>query len=43
MKAFLINPKLKEITEVEINPSIEAIKDLIGFKTVDSDEITLLH
>jgi hypothetical protein len=39
MKAFLINPKLKEITMVEIEPSIEAIQDLIGFKTVDSDEI----
>jgi hypothetical protein len=39
MKAFLINPKLKEVTEVEIEPSIEAIQDLIGFKTVDSDEI----
>ena len=39
MKAFLINPNLKEVTEVEINPSIEAIQDLIGFKTVDSDEI----
>ncbi len=39
MKAFLINPKLKEVTEVEIEPTIEAIQDLIGFKTVDSDEI----
>jgi hypothetical protein len=39
MKAFLINPQLKEVTEVEIEPSIEAIQDLIGFKTVDSDEI----
>jgi len=39
MKAFLINPHLKEVTEVEIEPSIEAIQNLIGFKTVDSDEI----
>ena len=39
MKAFLINPKLKEVTEVEIEPPIEAIQDLIGFKTADSDEI----
>ncbi|MEN9340732.1 MAG: hypothetical protein RJA32_1023 [Pseudomonadota bacterium] len=39
MKAFLINPQLKEVTEVEINSSIEAIQDLIGFKTIDSDEI----
>jgi hypothetical protein len=39
MKAFLINPNLKEVTEVEIEPSIEAIQNLIGFKTVDSDEI----
>ncbi len=39
MKAFLINPQLKEVTEVEIELTIEAIQDLIGFKTVDSDEI----
>ena len=39
MKAFLINPQPKEVTEVEIEPTIEAIQDLIGFKTVDSDEI----
>ncbi len=39
MKAFLINPQLKEVTEIEINSSIEAIQDLIGFKTIDSDEI----
>jgi hypothetical protein len=39
MKVFLINPNLKEVTEVEIESSIEAIQDLIGFKTVDSDEI----
>jgi hypothetical protein len=39
MKALLINPKLKEITLVEIESSIEAIQDLIGFKTIDSDEI----
>ena len=39
MKAFLINPQLKEVTEVEIDSSIQAIQDLIGFKTVDSDEI----
>ena len=39
MKAFLIDPNKKEVTEVEIEPSIEAIQDLIGFKTVDADEI----
>lgn len=39
MKAFLIKPNLKEVTEVEIESSIEAIQNLIGFKTVDSDEI----
>jgi len=39
MKAFLINPQLKEVTEVDIESSIQAIQDLIGFKTVDSDEI----
>jgi hypothetical protein len=39
MKAFLIDPNKKEVTEVEIESTIEAIQDLIGFKTVDSDEI----
>lgn len=39
MKAFLVNPNLKEITEVEIEPTLEAIENLIGFNTVDSDEI----
>ena len=39
MKAFLIDPSKKEVTEVEIESTIEEIQDLIGFKTVDSDEI----
>lgn len=39
MKALLVNPNLKEITEIEIEPTFEAIQNLIGFKTVDSDEI----
>lgn len=39
MKALLVNPNLKEVTEIEIEPTLEAIQNLIGFKTVDSDEI----
>ena len=39
MKALLINANLKIVTEVEIEPTREAIQDLIGFKTIDVDEI----
>jgi hypothetical protein len=39
MKALLINANLKIVTEVEIEPTREAIQDLIGFKTIDADEI----
>ena len=39
MKVFLIDPNKKQVTEVEIDLKIEAIQDLIGFKTVDADEI----
>lgn len=39
MKALLINPNLKEVTEIEIEPTREAIQELIGFKTIDCDEI----
>jgi len=39
LKALLVNPNLKEVTEIEIEPTLEAIQNLIGFKTVDSDEI----
>ena len=39
MKALLINANLKTVTEVEIEPTREAIQDLIGFKTIDADEI----
>ena len=39
MKALLINANLKIVTEVEIEPSREAIQELIGFKTIDADEI----
>lgn len=39
MQALLVNPNLKEVTEIEIEPTLGAIQDLIGFKTVASDEI----
>jgi hypothetical protein len=39
MKALLINPNLKEVTEIEIESTREAIQELIGFKTIDCDEI----
>ena len=39
MKALLINANLKTVTEVEIEPTREAIQELIGFKTIDADEI----
>ncbi len=39
MKALLINANLKIVTEVEIEPTREAIQDLIGYKTIDADEI----
>ena len=39
MKALLINANLKIVTEVEIEPTREAIQELIGFKTIDADEI----
>lgn len=39
MKVFLINPSNKEISEVEIAATRDAIQDLIGYKTIDSDEI----
>ena len=39
MKALLVNPNLKEVMEIEIEPTLGAIQDLIGFKTIASDEI----
>ena len=39
MKVFLINANLKVVTEVEIESTREAIQELIGFKTIDADEI----
>jgi len=39
MKAFLIDPAAKAITSVEIASGIDGIREAIGYKTVDSDEI----
>jgi len=39
MKVLLINANLKVVTEVEIESTREAIQELIGFKTIDADEI----
>lgn len=39
MKVFAINPLTKEINAVEIDDTKEAIQKLIGFSTIDSDEI----
>jgi hypothetical protein len=38
MKAFLINPEARSVDEVDI-ASLEDIKTLIGFDTVESDEV----
>jgi hypothetical protein len=39
MKVFTINPLTKEINSVEIANTKEALQELIGFSTIDSDEI----
>lgn len=39
MKVFAINPLTKEINAVEISNTEEALQKLIGFSTIDSDEI----
>ena len=39
MKVFAINPLTKEISAVEITDTKEALQKLIGFSTIDSDEI----
>lgn len=41
MKVLLIDPSKKEITELEVPATREALEKLIGFKTIDSDEIDL--
>ena len=39
MKAYLIDPATKRIEPVEFDGSRESIARLIGFDTIDSDEI----
>jgi hypothetical protein len=39
MQALTINPLTKEIHVVEIADTKEALQELIGFSTIDSDEI----
>lgn len=39
MQAFMIDPTQKTITPVDIDGTLNAIRALIGFDTVDSDEI----
>ena len=39
MQVLTINPLTKEIQVVEISDTKEALQELIGFSTIDSDEI----
>jgi len=39
MQVFALNPLTKEINTVEIADTKEALQELIGFSTIDSDEI----
>ena len=39
MQVFTINPLTKEIDAVDIADTKEALQKLIGFSTIDSDEI----
>ena len=39
MLCFLIDPTAKTITAVSWDGGVDAIRQLIGFKTIDSDEI----
>jgi hypothetical protein len=39
MHAFLIDPFRQTIEQVEIEPSLDAIRTLVGFATIDSDEL----
>ncbi|NGP52006.1 hypothetical protein [Thioalkalivibrio sp. XN8] len=39
MHAYLINPFQQTIEQVEIEPSLDAIRELVGYQTIDSDEI----
>jgi hypothetical protein len=39
MKAFLIDPAIQSATAVDLRAGLDEIRQLIGFDTVDSDEI----
>jgi hypothetical protein len=39
MKAYLIDADAKTVSEVALDNGLEGVKTLIGFDTVDSDEI----
>jgi hypothetical protein len=39
MKGFLIDPAARTIAPVDITAGLDGVRDLIGFATVDSDEI----
>lgn len=39
MKAFLIDPAARRIETVDFDGSLEGLRKLIGFDTIDSDEI----
>lgn len=41
MKAFLIDPAARTVTPVDVEGGIDGVRRLIGFPTVDSDEIDL--
>ena len=39
MKAFLIDPAIQSATAVDLLAGLDEIRQLIGFDTVDSDEV----
>jgi hypothetical protein len=39
MQVLIINPNTKEIKALEISNTKEALQEVIGFATIDSDEI----
>ncbi|MCU0938801.1 MAG: hypothetical protein MUC86_06575 [Burkholderiaceae bacterium] len=39
MKAFVIDPATRTITPVDIAPGLDGVRAVIGFATIDSDEI----
>lgn len=39
MKGFLIDPAAKAVTPVDVEGGLDGVRGLIGFPTVDSDEI----